>query len=80
MEQQQKPVDLASTTAILCESCNNNTFKETLWLRKESRFLSGLPTDRVVPIQVLVCTKCDVPVEDFIPTPLKAKKESNNVF
>jgi hypothetical protein len=42
-----------------------------MYLRKESRLMSGLPEDRLVPIQLLACAKCGILVENFIPAPLK---------
>jgi hypothetical protein len=71
MQQQQGPqVDISATTPLTCE-CGNETFKEAMYLRKESRLMSGLPEDRLVPIQLLACGKCGILVETFIPTPLK---------
>jgi hypothetical protein len=78
MEQQQKQIDLSKTTAILCESCDSQIFHEALVLRKESRFMSGLPYDRTVPVPVFACIECGTIVEDTIPQPLKdAFKEEN---
>jgi hypothetical protein len=71
MQQQQGPqVDISATTPLTCE-CGNETFKEVMYLRKESRLMSGLPEDRLVPIQLLACDKCGILVESFIPAPLK---------
>ena len=71
MQQQQGPqVDISATTPLACE-CGNETFKEAMYLRKESRLMSGLPEDRLVPIQLLACGKCGNLVENFIPAPLK---------
>jgi uncharacterized Zn finger protein len=70
-QQQQGPqVDISATTPLACE-CGNETFKEVMYMRKESRLASGLPTDRMVPIQLIACEKCGVLFEDFIPAPLK---------
>jgi hypothetical protein len=70
-QQQQGPqVDISATTPLACE-CGNETFKEAMYLRKESRLMSGLPEDRLVPIQLLACGKCGILVESFIPAPLK---------
>ena len=70
-QQQQGPqVDISATTPLACE-CGNETFKEVMYLRKESRLMSGLPEDRLVPIQLLACGKCESLVENFIPAPLK---------
>ena len=71
MEQQQGPqVDITATTEVLCE-CGNLSFKEVMYMRKESRLMSGLPEDRLVPIQLIACDKCGVLIENFIPAPLK---------
>ena len=71
MQQQQGPqVDITATTPLVCD-CENETFKEVMYLRKESRLMSGLPEDRLVPIQLLACAKCGVLVENFIPAPFK---------
>lgn len=70
-QQFQQQVDIANTTPVVCEECGNDTFKDIMYVRKESRFTSGLPVDRMVPIQLIVCDKCNTFVEDFIPAPLK---------
>ena len=70
-QQQQGPqVDISATTPLVCD-CENETFKEVMYLRKESRLMSGLPEDRMVPIQLIACDKCGILVENFIPAPLK---------
>ena len=70
-QQQQGPqVDITATTEVLCE-CSNPSFKEVMYMRKESRLISGLPEDRLVPIQLIACDKCGVLIENFIPAPLK---------
>jgi hypothetical protein len=51
-------------------------------MRKESRLMSGLPTDRLVPIQLIACDKCGELIEDFIPAPLQqfyGKNSSSDV-
>ena len=71
MQQQQGPqVDITATTDVLCE-CGNSSFKEIMYIRKESRLMSGLPEDRIVPIQLIACDKCGELLEAFIPAPLK---------
>jgi len=70
MQQQQSQIDISATTPIICE-CGNPTFKEVMYIRKESRLMSGLPEDRMVPIQLIACDKCGELLEAFIPAPLK---------
>jgi hypothetical protein len=70
-QQQQAPqIDITATTEVLCE-CGNPSFKEVMYIRKESRLMSGLPEDRIVPIQLIACDKCGELLEAFIPVPLK---------
>jgi uncharacterized Zn finger protein len=73
MEQQQKPVDLANTTPIVCDSCDGQLFHEAFIIRKESRLMSGLPFDRTVPVAIIACIECGAVVESSIPQPLKAE-------
>ena len=70
-ESQQQQVNIANTSAVVCSECDNETFKEVMYMRKESRLASGLPMDRMVPIQLIACEKCGTLAEDFIPAPLK---------
>ena len=71
MQPQQGPqVDITATTDVLCE-CGNPSFKEVIYMRKESRLMSGLPEDRMVPIQLIALDKCGELLEAFIPAPLK---------
>ena len=80
-EQQGPRVDISATTPLVCV-CGNETFKEVMYMCKESRLMSGLPTDRLVPIQLIACDKCGELVEDFIPVPLQqfyGKNSSSDV-
>ena len=71
MEQQQgQRVDITTTSSIVCE-CGNDTFKEKMYLRKESRLMSGLAEDRLVPVQLIACEACGTLLEDYIPAPLQ---------
>jgi len=80
-EQQGPRVDISATTPLVC-ACGNETFKEVMYMRKESRLMSGLPTDRLVPIQLIACDKCGELIEEFIPAPLQqlyGKNSSSDV-
>jgi hypothetical protein len=70
LEQQGPRVDISTTTPLVC-TCGNQSFKEVMYMRRESRLMSGLPEDRLVPIQLIACDKCGELIEDFIPAPLK---------
>jgi len=61
----QLRVGLENSTAIICESCNNNTFIEANYIRKISKLLTGSPEDMIVPIPTFVCAKCSHVNENF---------------
>jgi hypothetical protein len=67
---QPQQLNITATTPLICE-CGNPTFKDVMYIRKESRLISGLPEDRIVPIQLIACDKCGVLLEEFIQAPLK---------
>jgi len=64
-------VSLDKTVAILCEECENQTFTESVILRKVSRFLTGQAQDGLVPIPVFSCTSCGHVNNEFMPAELK---------
>ena len=51
-------IDLNNTTEIVCESCGNPTFKEVLFIRKVSKFISGTSQDGMIPIPTFACSTC----------------------
>lgn len=67
-------VSLNKTVAILCEKCENQTFTESVILRKVSRFLTGQAQDGLVPIPVFACTACSHVNSDFLPAELKPEE------
>ena len=56
--QVQQTIDMSQTTPIKCESCENQTFKQTLLLRKVSALISPNGQEQYVPIAVFACEKC----------------------
>jgi hypothetical protein len=78
MQQQEVRLDLTQTSKTLCLECGNDTFKETLLLRKWSRLMSGLPDDQYVPISVFACAKCETSHRDSMPPQLKALLDKEN--
>jgi len=68
MEQQQLNVDIKkNSTAIKCEGCQGETFKEVVFLRKISRLYTGAPTDSIVPLPTFQCASCGHINKDFTP-------------
>ena len=56
--QMQEQIDISKTTAIKCEKCENQTFKQSLLLRKLSALVSPNGQETLVPVQVFACEKC----------------------
>lgn len=71
MEQPNLKVGLENSTAILCESCGGQTFREATYLRRISKLLTGSPEDMIVPIPTFACIQCNHVNDQF---QLKDKK------
>ena len=56
--QMQEQIDISKTSAIKCEACDNQTFKQSLLLRKLSALVSPNGQETLVPVQVFACEKC----------------------
>ena len=56
--QMQQTLDISQTTAIKCEKCENQTFKQTVLLRKMSALVSPNGQETLVPVAVFACEKC----------------------
>ncbi len=81
MEQPNMNFDLNNTSEIICEECNNNTFKPIFYLRKLSGLLAPDGNSRVIPLDTLACLKCGHVNSEFKPQVVKnaemLKTESN---
>ena len=51
-------IDVSQTTPVKCEKCKNQTFKQTLLLRKVSALISPNGQEQYVPVAVFACEKC----------------------
>lgn len=60
-------IDPKNTTAIKCESCEGETFKEVLFIRKASKLLTGQSQDTLIPIPTFQCSSCNHINKEFIP-------------
>ena len=56
--QMQQTIDVSQTTPVKCESCENQTFKQTLLIRKVSALVSPDGQEQYVPVAVFACEKC----------------------
>ena len=54
----QQQIDISKTTEIKCEVCLNDTFEQTLLLRKLSALVSPTNQETIVPMAVFACHKC----------------------
>ena len=63
--QVQQTVDVSQTTPVQCEKCENQTFKQTMLLRKMSALVSPSGQETIVPMQVFACEKCGNVNSDF---------------
>ena len=50
--------DMSKASNIVCEKCQNSTFKQTLMLSKLSALVSPNGQETIVPMQVFACEKC----------------------
>jgi hypothetical protein len=66
-------ITLDKTTAVECDKCGGQTFKDVVMLRKASRFVTGTAQDALIPIQVFACTSCNHVNDEFLPTQLRNK-------
>ena len=62
---QQPEIDMSKTNEINCEVCLNDTFEQTLMLRKLSALVSPTNQETIVPVQVFDCKKCGHVNEEF---------------
>ena len=63
--QQQMNVDISQTTEMKCEKCGNNTFKQTMMLRKMSAIVSPNGKETIIPVGVFACESCNHVNEEF---------------
>ena len=56
--QMQQQIDISKTSAVKCDKCENQTFKQSLLLRKLSALVAPNGQETLVPVQVFVCEKC----------------------
>ena len=64
----QQQIDISKTSAIKCESCENQTFKQSLMLHKMSALVSPNGQETIVPAAVFACEKCNHVNKEFTVT------------
>jgi len=61
---------IINAPVVLCENCGNSFFEEKLLFKKVSALLSPTGKAELFPLQVVVCTKCQLISSDFNPQKL----------
>ena len=64
--QQQMNIDISQTTEMKCDKCENNTFKQTMMLRKMSAIVSPNGQETIIPVGVFACESCNHVNEEFV--------------
>lgn len=65
--QQQLHIPLDKSTPLVCEECQNETFKQVFFLRTVSKFIAGTDQDGLIPIPSFACTSCGHVNDEFQP-------------
>lgn len=73
----KKPT-LSAGTLITCDKCGESVFSELFKLVKISKFLTGSEKDQMIPIPVIVCSKCGHVMKDSVPKELKELEEKKD--
>ena len=56
--QVQQTIYVSQTTPVKCDKCENQTFKQTLIIRKLSALVSPNGQEQYIPVGVFSCEKC----------------------
>ena len=64
-QESQQQIDITKTNEIVCEKCGNDTFEQSLMLRKLSAIVSPTGQETIVPVQVFDCKKCGHVNDEF---------------
>lgn len=73
---QQPKIGLDQTSAVKCEKCGHEVFREALMLRKVSAILTGTGQPGIIPIPVFECTKCGHVNQEMLPKELQNTEEN----
>ena len=61
-------LDLSQTTGVECSNCHGIFFKQSVLIRKISKFLTGEPEDRIIPMVIFRCDDCGEVFKDQFPS------------
>ena len=60
-------IDPKNTTAVKCEKCEHDRFKEVMFIRKVSKLLTGQTNDSMMPVPTFQCDSCGHINKEFLP-------------
>ena len=63
--QSQMNIDISQATDINCDECKNDSFKQTILLKKMSALISPTGQEAIIPVAAFSCEKCGHINEDF---------------
>jgi len=63
--QMEEQIDFSKTTEIKCDKCENQTFKQTLLMRKMSALVAPNGQETIIPMAVFACEKCGHVNQEF---------------
>ena len=59
-------IDMSLAKDLVCDICDNQTFKQTMLIKKVSALASPSGREMIIPISVFACEKCDHVNEEFL--------------
>ncbi len=65
---QQPNVDIRkNSTAVKCDECQGETFREVMFMRKISKLFTGSANDSYIPVPTFQCASCGHINQEFTP-------------
>ena len=71
MDNLQQSIEMSKATSIICEKCENTTFKQTLIISKLSALVSPTGQESMIPVAVFACEKCSHINKEFLDADIK---------
>lgn len=63
----EQQIDLSKSSGLICQNCEGIFFKQSILLRRFSKFYTGTPEDPIVPVAVFRCEQCEEICKDYFP-------------
>lgn len=65
---------LSQADTVRCISCGNDTFQDFMKVKKLSKIRTGASEDKLLPYQVMKCSKCGEVLEELLAPALREDK------